>query len=296
MLSVLIGELLAGQRADLADVGPLRELPIGPRGAREYDALLLAGAADGPGHQGPSITMHSHCVTHPRLSALRLPRGGRGRVDILWIEPRDARPPPGPEECPIPTPESLFREAFIWAARDRRSRVTLAEPTEADSSFGSLGNLFERVASGYPGIRAERMRADAITSTLGKGRPSHHVLVFPLGVDREEGSVITSLLGGVELAARGDFRPGKLPVFSAVSRSQGSSPPSIGTLVALGLLLEYLGEMEAAELIWRGVERAFDAGVVPVELGGSSTTEEVVWWVSQQVPILRRLSGRGSGT
>jgi hypothetical protein len=296
MLSELLGELLLGEPVGLADGLPSREPPIGLQDAGEYDAVLLTGAAQGPGHVRPSIMMHSHRVTHPRLSALRLPRGGRSRVDILWVEPRDPRPPSGPEGCPAPTPEALFTEAFTWAARDRRSRVTLAEPAEGDPSFGPLGNLFERVASRHPGIRAERLGADALPATLREGRPTHQVLVFPLGAEREMQDVITSLLGGVELAARGEFRPGMRPVFSAAARPREGLPTSIGTLVAVGLLLEYLGDMGAAELVWRGVERAFDAGVVPVELGGSSTTEEVVWWISQQVPILRRLSGRGSGT
>lgn len=273
--------------------GRIEVLDPGRSDARDHDAVVVAGGGRRP---VPSIHMHSHRVRHPRLTSLRPVPNGRRRVDILWSDASCRRAPGASGALPHPAEEELLASAFRWAAGSPRSRVIMSEAIGRDSSVRLPVARFERLALEHPGVRAERLRADAVLAAVRRASPGRWILLLPDGVDGEVGALMTSLLGGPELAVRGELTPGEPPVFAAVGHSHDGQPGPVGTVLAVGSLLEYLGEAEAAELVWSGVERAFDAGVVPMTLGGSSTMEEVLWWISQQVPILRRLPGRDSGT
>jgi tartrate dehydrogenase/decarboxylase/D-malate dehydrogenase len=63
---------------------------------------------------------------------------------------------------------------------------------------------------------------------------------------------------------------------------QGIANP-IGTIWSGALLLEHLGEKQAADLIVRAIEKTVRDGVLTVDLGGTANTVDVANRVMQNV-------------
>ena len=178
--------------------------------------------------------------------------------------------------------ERAIRYAFELAQKKGKKRVTSVDKANVLSHIYSLWReVFERVAKDYPGIETEFAFVDAVTMWFVKNPEWYQVVVTP----NMFGDIITDLgamiQGGLGLAPGGNINPKGVSMFEPI---HGSAPKHAGknvanplaTILAGQMMLEHLGEQEAADKVERAVIEVLKAGKVRTyDLGGRSSTSDV---------------------
>jgi tartrate dehydrogenase/decarboxylase/D-malate dehydrogenase len=257
----LWGSILAvRQRLDLwANVRPARLLdgipcPLGGRVAADVDMLFVRENTEGE-YAGVGGRSHRDQALEVGIETSVFTRAGVERV---------------------------VRHAFTLAA-GRRGVLTSATKSNA-SRFGYVlwDEVVEEVAAEFPGVRVERMLVDALAARLVRDPASLDVIV----ASNLFGDILTDLAaaiqGGMGMAASANVAPGSdVPgVFEPV---HGSAPDIAGKGVAnpcgaiwsAALMLDHLGEVEAAARVMRALEAVCRDGPRTRDVGGTGTTREV---------------------
>jgi len=178
--------------------------------------------------------------------------------------------------------ERAIRYAFELAKRKGKKRVTSVDKANVLTHIYSLWReVFERVARDYPDIETEFSFVDAICMWFVKNPEWYQVVVTP----NMFGDIITDLgamiQGGMGLAAGGNINPEGVSMFEPI---HGSAPKHAGknvanplaTILAGQMMLEQLGEQEAANKIEQAIIEVLKEGKVRTyDLGGKSNTSEV---------------------
>jgi tartrate dehydrogenase/decarboxylase/D-malate dehydrogenase len=189
--------------------------------------------------------------------------------------------------------ERILRHAFALAER-RRGVVTSATKSNA-SRYGYVlwDEVAEEVAAAHPGVRYERVLVDALAARMVRSPQSLDVVV----ASNLFGDILTDLAaalqGGMGMAASANVAPGaRVPgVFEPV---HGSAPDIAGRGVAnpcgciwsAALMLEHLGEADAAGTVLRALEEVCASGPRTPDIGGAATTVEVGDAVAASVAAL----------
>jgi 3-isopropylmalate dehydrogenase len=156
--------------------------------------------------------------------------------------------------------ERCIRFAFAHARkRNKKKKLTLCGKTNVLTyAFDLWLRVFEEVAKEYTDITADYAHVDAVCMWMVKNPEWFDVIV----TDNMFGDIITDLgamiQGGMGIAAGGNINPGGLSMFEPIG---GSAPKYTGQNVinplaavcAGAMMLEYLGEEEAASLIEKAV-------------------------------------------
>lgn len=179
-----------------------------------------------------------------------------------------------------PGAERVIRYAFDLANR-RRKKVTSVDKANVLSDVYSLWrDVFTGVAAGYPDIQTEFNFVDAVTMWFVKNPEWFDVVVTP----NMFGDIITDLgamiQGGLGLAPGGNINPDGTSMFEPI---HGSAPKYRGqdvanplaTIWAGSMLLDHLGEHDAAAAVLRAIERSIRDGYVTRDMGGAMKTSEV---------------------
>jgi len=178
--------------------------------------------------------------------------------------------------------ERVSRFAFELAKSKGKRKVTCVDKVNAMPHIYSLWReTFEEVGKDYPDIERDYAYVDAMTMWLVKSPESYQVILAP----NMFGDIITDLgavlQGGLGLAAGANLNPVGLSMFEPI---HGSAPKHKGkgtinpmaTILAGAMMLEFLGEADAAVAVERAVEAVLREGRVRTpDLGGSSTTSQV---------------------
>ncbi|MFN0155000.1 MAG: isocitrate/isopropylmalate dehydrogenase family protein [Gaiella sp.] len=178
--------------------------------------------------------------------------------------------------------ERVVRHAFGLAA-GRRGVLTSATKSNA-SRFGYVlwDEVVEEVAPEYPGVRVERVLVDALAARMVRAPESLDVVV----ASNLFGDILTDLAaaiqGGMGMAASANVAPGSdAPgLFEPVHGSapdiagQGVGNPA-GAIWSAALMLEHLGEREAAARVMAALETVCRDGPRTRDLGGAAGTREV---------------------
>ena len=167
--------------------------------------------------------------------------------------------------------ERAVRYAFDLAMTRRRS-VTLVHKTNVLTYAGDLWErAFNEVAAGYPDVSTAYNHVDAACIYFVEDPARYDVIV----TDNLFGDILTDLggavSGGIGLAPTANLHPGRVSMFEPV---HGSAPDIVGTgranpvaaVLSGAMMLEHLGEAEAAERIRKACDR-------PESLAG--TTSEI---------------------
>lgn len=174
----------------------------------------------------------------------------------------------------------VMEYAFDLAER-REKRVTSVDKANVLSDvYGLWRDVFNEVAAAHPGVSTEFDFVDAVTMWFVKKPEWFDVVVTP----NMFGDIITDLgamiQGGLGLAPGGNINPKGTSMFEPI---HGSAPKykglgvanPIATIWAGGLLLDHLGEHEAAEGVVKAIEGTIHDGVVTKDLGGTWGTADV---------------------
>jgi len=178
--------------------------------------------------------------------------------------------------------ERAIRYAFELARKKGKKRVTSVDKANVLTHvYGLWREVFEKVAKGYPEIETEFAFVDAITMWFIKNPEWYQVVVTP----NMFGDIITDLgamiQGGLGLAPGGNINPDGVSMFEPI---HGSAPKHTGknvanpiaTILAGQMMLEHLGEVEAANKVEQTVVEVLKEGKVKTrDMGGRSSTSEV---------------------
>ncbi|MCC7104005.1 MAG: tartrate dehydrogenase [Chloroflexi bacterium] len=188
--------------------------------------------------------------------------------------------------------ERIVRYAFEYAVRSGRKKVSSVTKSNAmQYNMVFWDEVFDQIAREYPGIQTDRTHVDAMAARFVRSPESLDVVV----ASNLFADILTDLAGALQgslgLPPSGNMNPGKkVPAF--FEPVHGSAPDIAGQGIANpiaavwagSMMLEYLGEAEAAKLLLRAIESVTAEGQhVTPDLGGMAKTWEVGDALAQRV-------------
>jgi len=252
--------LLIRQRLDLwANVRPVRLLegvpcPLAGRGPADVDMLFVRENTEGE-YSGVGGRAHQGLGSEVGIETSVFTRGGVERV---------------------------LRHAFEIAA-SRSGLLTSATKSNA-SRYGYVlwDEVAEEVAADFPGVRYERVLVDALAARMVRNPESLDVVVGSNLFADILTDLAAAIQGGMGMAASANTAPGTdAPgLFEPVHGSapdiagQGIGNPA-GAVWSAVLMLEHLGEPDAAETLMGALEDVCRDGPRTRDIGGQATTQEV---------------------
>ncbi len=178
--------------------------------------------------------------------------------------------------------ERCLRYAFDLARRRPRKTLTLCGKTNVLTfAFDLWWRAFNEIgAADYPDVKREYAHVDATTMWMVKNPEWFDVIV----TDNMFGDIITDLgamiQGGMGIAAGGNINPEGVSMFEPIG---GSAPKYTGkgvinplaAICSAGMMLEHLGERDAAEAIENAVMTVTGTKLASLDAGkmGYSTAE-----------------------
>jgi tartrate dehydrogenase/decarboxylase/D-malate dehydrogenase len=148
-------------------------------------------------------------------------------------------------------------------------------------TMGLWDDVSTEVASRYPAHRWERMHVDAAAYQMVRAPERFDVLVASNLFGDILSDVGAGLQGSLGLAASGNINPStRVGIFEPIHGSapdiagQGIANP-VGAVCSAAMLLDFLGESTAAELVNHAIDEALLAGAATADLGGACSTSEM---------------------
>src|ERR671918_1487491 len=184
--------------------------------------------------------------------------------------------------------ERIIRAAFAWARAKGRTRVALADKSNAIPAHELWLRTFREIAAEHPEIEARHQYVDAVALQLVTNPEAYQVIV----TTNLFGDILTDLgaglTGGLGLAASANLNPESTPLFEPV---HGSAPDIAGQgivnpgamLLTSALMLRELGFGDAASRLEAAVEQALEDGACTRDVGGTLSTEEAAWAVLSRI-------------
>ena len=196
--------------------------------------------------------------------------------------------------------ERVVRYSFdLCRRRAKHNKLTMIDKANAIGAMDLWTRVFEEVGREYPDITRDHAYIDAACMWMVKNPESFDTVV----VSNMFGDIFTDLgaaiQGGMGVAASGNIHPGRVSMFEPI---HGSAPKHagrnvaspIGAILAGQMLLEHLGEGEAASLVGSAVQDLFASGRIR-----STGTDSGVSGTSQGEMVrdaMKRLAARPAGT
>ena len=178
---------------------------------------------------------------------------------------------------------SICRQAFEYARRTGRKRVTLIEkPNVLRETGGLMTRIFRKLAEEYKGagIWADEANIDAICMWMFKNPQDYSVLVAENMFGDIVSDLCAGLVGGLGFAPSGNMGD-KYAVFEP---THGSAPKYAGQykvnpiamLLTAKMMLDWLKESDKATRLESAIARVIKEGKVRTyDMGGKSSTLDV---------------------
>jgi tartrate dehydrogenase/decarboxylase / D-malate dehydrogenase len=179
--------------------------------------------------------------------------------------------------------ERIIRFAFELARTRTHKKLSCVTKSNAQQ-YGMVmwDEVFARVATDYPDVETERVLVDAMSAKFVL-HPEQLSVVVASNLHADILSDLGSALAGsLGIAASANLNPERRfpSMFEPVHGSapdivgRGIANP-IGAVASGALMLEHLGQPDAARAVLDAIDATTAAGILPQDLGGSSTTAEV---------------------
>jgi tartrate dehydrogenase/decarboxylase/D-malate dehydrogenase len=277
--------------------------------ARTHDAILLGavGHPSVPDHitlWGLLLPLRQGLDLYANLRPARLLDGipsaleGRPAVDMLFVRENTEGEYSGVGgrahqnlELEVGIETSVFTrggvrrvvEHAFTLAEQRRGVLTSATKSNA-SRYGYVlwDEVVEEVHAAHPDVKVERVLVDALAARMVSSPASLDVVV----ASNLFGDILTDLAavlqGGMGMAASASSAPGSdaPAMFEPVHGSapdiagQGIANP-LGAIWSASLMLEHLGEANAAKRVLDAIEAVCREGILTRDVGGRASTSEV---------------------
>ena len=285
--------------------------------ARGFDAILLGavGHPSVPDHitlWGLLLPLRQGLDLWANLRPARLldgvpsPLAGAPAVDMLFVRENTEGEYAGvggraheghPHEVGIET--AVFTRAGVRRvvkhafelAEGRSRRLTSATKSNA-SRYGYVlwDEIVDEVAAEHPDVEVDRALVDALAARMVTDPLSLDVVVASNLFGDVLTDIAAALQGGMGMAASASVAPGSgtTAIFEPVHGSapdiagRGLANP-LGAIWSASLLLDHLGETDAAARLLRAVEAVCKDGPRTRDIGGGASTSEVGEAVAREV-------------
>jgi 3-isopropylmalate dehydrogenase len=186
--------------------------------------------------------------------------------------------------------ERCIRYAFELARqRNGQRKVTLVDKSNAIRAQEIWRRTFTEVASDYPDISTDELYVDAAAMFMVSNPARFDVVV----TTNLFGDILTDLgaviQGGMGSAASANIHPGRVSMFEPIHGSapdiagQGIANP-VGAILALAMMLDFLGEREAAAAIETSVRDLLVSGRLrSLDAGSGLSTAQIGDLVAEEV-------------
>ena len=187
----------------------------------------------------------------------------------------------------------IMRFAFEVARTRRRKQLTLITKSNAQKhGMVMWDEIFYEVAAGFPDVATDRMLVDAATMRMVLKPRSLDVMVATNLHADILSDLAAALSGSLGIAPTANLNPErKYPsMFEPIHGSafditgKGIANP-IGTFWSAVMMLEHLGEQQAATRLMAAIERVTAQRVFTPDLGGKATTRDVTDAVCAAVEV-----------
>jgi 3-isopropylmalate dehydrogenase len=187
-----------------------------------------------------------------------------------------------------PKVSRIIRAAFEWAKANGRTRVTMANKSNAIPAHHLWGRIFAEVAAEFPGIEHDHLYIDALAMQMVKRPEQFQVIVTTNMFGDIVSDLGSQLVGGLGIAPSANLHPGQVGLFEPV---HGSAPKYAGkgtanpmaTILTGALMLKEMGMKEASDMLREGVRAALAEGMRTPDVGGTRSTQEVGRWIAERV-------------
>ena len=187
--------------------------------------------------------------------------------------------------------ERIHRFAFELARKRPRKHLTLVTKSNAQR-FGMVmwDEIFAEVARDYPDVTTDRELVDAMTTRMVlKPKTIDVVVATNLHADILS-DLAAALSGSLGIAPTANLNPERTfpSMFEPIHGSafdivgKGVANP-IATFWTAAMMLEHLGEPDAARVLMLAIEATTLAGVHTPDLGGAATTAQVTAAVAEHI-------------
>ncbi len=179
--------------------------------------------------------------------------------------------------------ERIMRYAFETARARPRKHLTVVTKSNAQRHGMVLWDeIAALVSRDFPDVAWDKELVDAMTTRMVR-RPASIDTVVATNLHADILSdLAAALAGSLGIAPTGNIDPERRnpSMFEPIHGSafdivgKGIANP-VGSFWTGAMMLEHLGEADAAALLMRGVEQVCAAGIVTPDLGGKASTAEV---------------------
>lgn len=193
--------------------------------------------------------------------------------------------------------ERAIRYAFEIAQQrsasksDSSPRVTLVDKANALQPHSIWTRTYAQVAKDFPNIEQDHAYVDAACMWMIKNPEWFDVIV----TSNMFGDIITDLgamiQGGMGIAASGNIHPGQTSMFepihgSAPKHAGKNSASPIGSILAVAMMLDFLGEKLAGQQIEEAVSELLKSKQIPsVDTRSGISTDQVGSMVIKQLQL-----------
>jgi tartrate dehydrogenase/decarboxylase/D-malate dehydrogenase len=185
----------------------------------------------------------------------------------------------------------IMRYAFECARRRPRRHLTVVTKSNAQRHGLVLWDeIAAEVARDFPDVAWDKELVDAMTVRMVR-RPASIDTVVATNLHADIlTDLAAALAGSIGIAPTANIDPRRLfpsmfePIHGAAFDITGKGIANpLGSLWSASLMLEHLGEQQAAAALIAAIEQVCAAGIVTPDLGGKATTKEVARAVAQAV-------------
>ena len=164
--------------------------------------------------------------------------------------------------------ERVIRYAFDLARSRRRKHLTLVDKANAVRAYDLWRRVFNELAAAYPDVTTATLYVDVAAMAMVADPGRFDTVVTP----NLFGDILTdlgaALQGGMGAAASANLHPGQTGMFEPV---HGSAPDIAGSgranpvaaVASIQLLLEDLGETQAANAVGQAIQAALTSRAIP---------------------------------
>jgi len=185
--------------------------------------------------------------------------------------------------------ERIIRYAFAYARQNGLKRVCMSDKSNAMTFAHDLWQrVFKEVRAEYTDIDSRHFYIDTLAMEIVRDPRQFDVIVTCNLFGDIISDLGAQLAGGLGLAPSGNIHPGRTSLFEPVHGSaptiagKGIANP-LGSVLTVGMLLEFLGWKAEALAVHSAVREALLKNYLTPDLGGTKKTVEVGDWLAEMV-------------
>ncbi len=209
----------------------------------------------------------------------------RHAFDYAATHTRGRNGPPAQADFTPLSPPPPVPQRDEPAATAKPLRLCMSDKSNAMIHAGDLWQrVFRSLRAEYPDVEARHLYIDTLCMELVRDPSQFDVIVANNLFGDIISDLAAQLAGGLGLAPSGNIHPGRTSLFEPVHGSapniagKGIANP-FGSVLAAGMMLDFLGWSEEAEKLKQSIKSALRENVTTPDLGGSQATLEVADWL-----------------